>query len=120
MFLFAKYEIFMNETKTGQPGEKLLNQKCLAEAMGVGVFTVWGMKQAGYQFTHGLRTFKSDALRWLSEHPDFRASHYLKRSRQRRASSPASSSSTPPGSPGDRSDAPSLTSGQPVTSTTAP
>ncbi|MFN2507312.1 MAG: hypothetical protein ABR589_00885 [Chthoniobacterales bacterium] len=53
-----------------------VNAKTLAAQMGRSPGYVAAMKSAGYTFTHGTRTLLSDALRWLAEHPDFRATGY--------------------------------------------
>jgi hypothetical protein len=53
-----------------------VNGKTLALRIGRSPGYVAAMKSAGYRFTHGTRTLVSDALTWLAEHPDFRATGY--------------------------------------------
>jgi hypothetical protein len=53
-----------------------VNGKTLAAQLGRSPGYVAAMKSAGYRFTHGTRTLVSDALKWLAEHPDFRATGY--------------------------------------------
>lgn len=53
-----------------------MNGTTLAAEMGRGVSYISAMKSGGYVFTHGTRTLLSDALKWLSEHPDFRSTGY--------------------------------------------
>lgn len=53
-----------------------VNGKTLAARLGRSPGYIAAMKSAGYTFTHGTRTLVSDALKWLAEHPDFRATGY--------------------------------------------
>jgi hypothetical protein len=53
-----------------------VNGKTLAAQLGRSPGYIAAMKSAGYIFSHGTRTLVSDALRWLAEHPDFRATGY--------------------------------------------
>jgi hypothetical protein len=53
-----------------------VNGKSLAATLGRSPGYIAAMKSAGYRFTHGTRTLVSDALKWLAEHPDFRATGY--------------------------------------------
>ena len=80
-------------------GEKLLNVSRLAKALGVGRFTVQGMKRAGYLFIYGKKTTEEHAREWLAlpENRDFIPSNhfpsYQKRKELRRlriATSPPS------------------------------
>lgn len=60
-----------------------LNAKSLAQAMNRSPWFVSVMKNQGYEFSHGTRTLLTHALRWLSQHPDFRASRYISTGRKR-------------------------------------
>ena len=53
-----------------------VNSKTLAARLGRSPGYVAAMKSRGYTFTHGMRTLLSDALHWLSQHPDFRVTGY--------------------------------------------
>jgi hypothetical protein len=53
-----------------------VNGKTLAAQLGRSPGYIAAMKSAGYTFSHGTRTLVSDALKWLAEHPDFRATGY--------------------------------------------
>lgn len=53
-----------------------VNGKTLASNLGRSPGYVAAMKSRGYKFTHGTRTLVSDALQWLADHPDFRATGY--------------------------------------------
>lgn len=52
-----------------------VNGKTLAARLGRSSGYIVAMKSAGYT-SHGTRTLVSDALKWLAEHPDFRATGY--------------------------------------------
>ena len=53
-----------------------VNGKTLASQLKRSPGYVAAMKAAGYKYTHGTRTLVSDALKWLSENPDFRVTGY--------------------------------------------
>ena len=53
-----------------------VNGKTLAARLGRSPGYIAAMKSAGYTFSHGTRTLVSNALNWLAEHPDFRATGY--------------------------------------------
>lgn len=57
-----------------------VNGKTLAAQLGRSPGYIVAMKSAGYTFSHGTRTLVSDALKWLAEHPDFRATGYRQNS----------------------------------------
>lgn len=65
-----------NAPHTGTPIEIPVNGKTLAAQLGRSPGYIAAMKSAGYSFSHGTRTLVSDALKWLAEHPDFRATGY--------------------------------------------
>jgi len=56
-----------------------LNAKRLAIDLGYSRATVYSAKNAGYQFSHGMKTQPSHFLKWLEEHPAFRAYHFTSR-----------------------------------------
>lgn len=53
-----------------------VNGKTLALRLARSPGYVAAMKSAGYKYTHGTRTLVSDALNWLAEHSEFRATGY--------------------------------------------
>lgn len=65
-----------------------LNAKSLAQAMNRSPWFVSVMKNQGYEFSHGTRTLLTHALKWLREHPDFRASRYISTGRKRQPRQP--------------------------------
>ncbi|MDB4745694.1 hypothetical protein OAG52_00745 [Verrucomicrobia bacterium] len=56
--------------------ENPLNAKRLAINLGYSRATVYAAKNAGYQFSHGMKTQPSHFLSWLGEHPTFRTYHF--------------------------------------------
>ena len=65
-----------NVPNAGVAIEIPVNGKTLAAQLGRSPGYIAAMKSAGYSFTHGTRTLVSDALKWLADHPNFRATGY--------------------------------------------